>query len=96
MLGPENDTDILIRYGIRVENPEVLKLQVDNVKWGSASSLDRGLSSEMLLKLILILSVVTTYSTLSKIQVLCCSPSGVHGAKQTRVGWEKLSCFQGL
>jgi len=32
MLGPENDTDILIRYGIRVENPEVFKLQVDNVK----------------------------------------------------------------
>lgn len=91
MLGPENDTISLSANVIRVENFQILKLRADGLKWSLASSSGKGLSSETPLRLILILSVVTTWRTVFKIQVLSCSLSFEHGAKEKLI-WDVRNC----
>lgn len=84
LLGPESDVNSLSGKGMWVENLQILKLQVDSTTWSLAAFSAESLSSEKLLKLALILFVVT-WKTLSKIQVLSCSPSVKHGAKEILV-----------
>lgn len=98
LLSPEGDVNSLsgkgtwVHLSVASENIQILKLQVDGTKWNLASFSAEGLSSEKLLKLILILFVVTMWKTLSKIQVLSCFPSVEHGAKQKLI-WVGRNCL---